>query len=192
MSIANETDMSEDGVDSAPSLDGVVIGLLAGIDHRGQPQVIFSGNLSELPIVARSTARIEPAAVGREVALLFEQGDRMRPVLIGLIESALPWSDSITEEASIDEPHPAQRRMTELAGDHSTGRTTANPTVPPPLELSVDGERVTLVAMEQMVLRCGKASITMTRAGKIIVRGAYVSTRSTGANRIKGGSVQIN
>ncbi|MEW5071937.1 hypothetical protein AB1P14_09365, partial [Pseudomonas aeruginosa] len=38
----------------------------------------------------------------------------------------------------------------------------------------------------------GKASITLTRAGKVIIRGAYLSSRSTGVNRIKGGSVQIN
>ena len=31
-----------------------------------------------------------------------------------------------------------------------------------------------------------------TRAGKVLVRGAYVSSRSSGVQRIKGGSVQIN
>jgi hypothetical protein len=45
---------------------------------------------------------------------------------------------------------------------------------------------------EQVTLRCGKASITLTAAGKVLIRGAYVSSRSTGVNRIKGGSVQIN
>ena len=41
-------------------------------------------------------------------------------------------------------------------------------------------------------LRCGKASITLTRAGKVLIRGAYLLSRSSGVNRIKGGSVQIN
>ncbi|MEP7119602.1 MAG: hypothetical protein ABJE95_01785, partial [Byssovorax sp.] len=36
------------------------------------------------------------------------------------------------------------------------------------------------------------SSITLTRAGKILIRGAYVLTRSSGVNRIQGGSVQIN
>jgi hypothetical protein len=47
-------------------------------------------------------------------------------------------------------------------------------------------------AAEELVLRCGDASITLTRAGKIILRGTYLLSRSSGVNRIKGGSVQIN
>ena len=59
-------------------------------------------------------------------------------------------------------------------------------------ELFIDGKRVTFDAKEQIVLRCGKSSITLTRAGKILIRGAYLLNRSSGVNRIKGGSVQIN
>lgn len=62
----------------------------------------------------------------------------------------------------------------------------------PPAELSLDGEQITLSAEKEVVLRCGHASITLTRAGKVLIRGAYVLTRSSGVNRIKGGSVQIN
>lgn len=60
------------------------------------------------------------------------------------------------------------------------------------VSVDVDGETVTLTGREQIVLKCGKASITLTRAGKVIIKGAYLSSRSTGVNRIKGGSVQIN
>ena len=49
-----------------------------------------------------------------------------------------------------------------------------------------------LTAKEQIVLRCGKASITLTSAGKVIVQGAYLSNRSSGVLRLKGGSVQLN
>jgi uncharacterized protein DUF6484 len=61
-----------------------------------------------------------------------------------------------------------------------------------PVEVIADGERLAVVARESIVLRCGKASITLTRAGKVILRGAYVLSRSSGVNCIKGGSVQIN
>jgi hypothetical protein len=61
-----------------------------------------------------------------------------------------------------------------------------------PVVAELDGERVTLTAKKEITLRCGKASITLTRAGKVIVRGAYLLSRSSGVNRIKGGSVQIN
>lgn len=60
------------------------------------------------------------------------------------------------------------------------------------VDVRVDGRRVTLSAKDEIVLSCGKASITLTRAGKVIIRGAYVLSRSSGVNRIKGGSVQIN
>lgn len=56
----------------------------------------------------------------------------------------------------------------------------------------LDNERIELIAKKEIVLRCGKASLTLTKAGKIILRGSYVLSRSTGVNRIKGGSVQIN
>jgi hypothetical protein len=61
-----------------------------------------------------------------------------------------------------------------------------------PIQVDVDGERVTLTAQREIVLKVGKASITLTRAGKVLIRGAYLLSRSSGVNRIKGGSVQIN
>lgn len=63
---------------------------------------------------------------------------------------------------------------------------------PPAIEVSADDERVVVNAKSQLVLRCGKASITLTRAGKVLVEGSYVVSRSTGINRVKGGSVQLN
>jgi hypothetical protein len=58
--------------------------------------------------------------------------------------------------------------------------------------VTLDGKQLTLSAKNEIILSCGKASITLTRAGKIILRGAYILSRSSGVNRIKGGSVQIN
>ena len=59
-------------------------------------------------------------------------------------------------------------------------------------EIRIDGESITFDAKKEIVLRCGKSSITLTRAGKVLIRGAYLLNRSSGVNRIKGGSVQIN
>jgi hypothetical protein len=61
-----------------------------------------------------------------------------------------------------------------------------------PVEVEIDEEVLTLTAKKEITLRCGKASITLTSAGKILIRGAYLLSRSSGVNRIKGGSVQIN
>jgi hypothetical protein len=60
------------------------------------------------------------------------------------------------------------------------------------VEVDLDGQRLLVQAQQELVLRCGRASITLTRAGKVIIDGSYVLSRSRGANRIKGGSVQIN
>ena len=97
------------------------------------------------------------------VALMFEGGDPRRPLLIGFIQNPLDVMISATD----------------ASGDRVA-------------ETKVDGERVVLKADHEIVLQCGKASITLTRAGKVLLRGAYVSSRSSGVNRIKGGSVQIN
>jgi len=61
-----------------------------------------------------------------------------------------------------------------------------------PVEVELDGDRLIFTANEEIVLRCGKASITLTQAGKILIKGAYLLSRSSGANRIKGASVQLN
>lgn len=63
---------------------------------------------------------------------------------------------------------------------------------PRTVNVDADGEYLEVTAKEQLVLRCGKASITLTKAGKVLIEGAYVSSHSTGVNRVKGGSVQLN
>jgi hypothetical protein len=61
-----------------------------------------------------------------------------------------------------------------------------------PLEITVDQDRLILSAHKEITLRCGKASITLTSAGKLMIQGEYVVSRSSGVNKIRGGSVQIN
>jgi hypothetical protein len=63
---------------------------------------------------------------------------------------------------------------------------------PAQVEVDVNGERMLVSAKEQLVLRCGKASITLTKAGKVVIDGRYVSSTASGVNRLKGGSVQLN
>jgi hypothetical protein len=63
---------------------------------------------------------------------------------------------------------------------------------PTPTTAVVDGKRVELRGEDEIVLRCGEASITLRRNGRIVVRGTHVESSSKGINRIKGGAVQIN
>ena len=60
------------------------------------------------------------------------------------------------------------------------------------VEVQADGERLVVSAVHGLVLRCGKASITLSPDGKIVVRGTHVVSHASGLNRIKGGSVQVN
>ncbi|MFM0323564.1 DUF6484 domain-containing protein [Caballeronia glebae] len=59
-------------------------------------------------------------------------------------------------------------------------------------EAICDGERLIISARSRITLRCGAASITLTAAGKVLLQGEYVSSSSTGVNRLTGGSVEIN
>lgn len=61
-----------------------------------------------------------------------------------------------------------------------------------PLQVEVDHQHLQIQAQEKLTLRCGAASITLTRAGKILIKGNYLSSHATGTHRIKGGCVQIN
>ena len=47
-------------------------------------------------------------------------------------------------------------------------------------------------ADREVVLRCGDASITLTRAGKVIIKGSYILSRSSGYNKIKGAAIDLN
>jgi hypothetical protein len=68
----------------------------------------------------------------------------------------------------------------------------SNPGVATDLEARVDGRRVEIEGRDEIVLRCGEASITLRRNGRVVIRGIQVETRAAGLNRIKGGSVSIN
>ncbi|HVK65565.1 MAG TPA: DUF6484 domain-containing protein [Polyangium sp.] len=153
---------AEQHVAAPARIEGVVIGALAGLGPSGEPLVDFVGNTEGRPIPARATVATGPDTVGREVALMFEGGDPSRPILLGLI--------------------------------HVPVRAETPPTKAPleGLEVQADGERMVLSAKREIVIRCGKSSITLTSAGKVLIRGAYLLTRSSGVNRIQGGSVQIN
>jgi Domain of unknown function (DUF6484) len=60
------------------------------------------------------------------------------------------------------------------------------------LVVTLDGERQVITAEREIVLRCGEASITLTRGGKVIIQGSYILSRSTGYNKIKGAAIDIN
>lgn len=157
-----KTEFVETPIDTR--INGVVIGTLSDATEDGQPMVYYPGIPSGEPLPAISTENLTKHESGQEVALGFVNGDPASPIVLGLIQKT---------------GKPAQTALQETSKDQS-------------LHVKLDGEKLTLSADHEIVLQCGKASITLTKAGKVILKGAYLSTHSTGVNRIKGGSVQIN
>ena len=81
-----------------------------------------------------------------------------------------------------------------ILGVMHDARSNAPAAQPPAAVVSaqIDDQRLVLTAEREVVLRCGDASITLTRAGKVLIKGTYVLSRSSGYNKIKGAAVDIN
>ena len=62
----------------------------------------------------------------------------------------------------------------------------------PSVELLLNRERIVLTARQEVVLTCGRASITLSADGKVVVRGADIVSSAGRVNRIRGGAVKIN
>ena len=45
---------------------------------------------------------------------------------------------------------------------------------------------------DELVIECGKSKIALRADGRIEIRGGHLISRSSGANKVKGGSVHIN
>lgn len=103
--------------------------------------------------------------VGREVLVVFVDGDVHKPVVVGVIEEPL---ESLVELTTTSSKQVAK------------------------LEAQVDGKRVTIAAEEEIELKCGEGSITIRKDGKIVIRGTSLLSRSSGANRVRGASVSLN
>jgi Domain of unknown function (DUF6484) len=65
-------------------------------------------------------------------------------------------------------------------------------TTPRSREVRIEDESLVLSAKKEVVIRCGKSSITLTNAGKVLIQGEYLLSRSSGVNKIRGGSIQLN
>src|SRR5262245_11480792 len=72
----------------------VVIGRLVGIGANGSPLVEFLDNPAGTPVPAMATARYDGVAIGEAVALMFIEGDRARPLAIGVIS---PPAEAVPE-----------------------------------------------------------------------------------------------
>lgn len=121
------------------------------------------------PVRARVSAGLDDAALadaaseGQDALVVFEGNDVHRPVVVALLRSETPLIDAVLAA-------PARR----------------------PRTATVDGERVAIEGKDDVVLRCGKASIVLRRDGTIELKGVKIVTQASGVQKIRGARVQIN
>jgi hypothetical protein len=142
----------------------------------------------------------------RDASELFSGG--VRGILTGFSDTGAPLVDfpnkgypgAVAAQSTVAlYPSDIGKEAVIVFEDHDPGRPiiigiikTTPLTPPPPPEISIDGNVLSLTAEREIVLRCGDASITLTRDGKVLIKGSYLLSKSAGVNRVKGGSVELN
>lgn len=145
--------------------EGATLGWVVRVDDEGiwvESEDNDAGPLLAMSVVCIERAELEAAIADRREAVLMFVAGSANPVLLGLRQ-----------------PNP----VIEAKLDTSEGEGAS---------ALVDGKKVRLEGQDEIVLRCGKSSITMRRNGRVVIRGVQVESRATGRNRIKGGAVLIN
>ncbi|MCF6324603.1 MAG: phage baseplate assembly protein V [Gammaproteobacteria bacterium] len=165
----------EERSSAAVALGEVIIGTLVAIDEQGRLRVDFPGSPVDEPLVAITTLGLRQQHLGRQVALLFANGDLHQPIVMGMIHSPL--------QAMLD----SYEQSVQANADGVAIESDLNVD-----DVEINGKRMVFEAQEEMVFKCGESSITLTKSGKVLIRGKYLLNRSSGVNRIMGGSVQVN
>jgi hypothetical protein len=170
----------------------VLLGVLVAIDEKGSAVVGFPQFPQFESTSALATIPVLPLHIGRQVALMFTQGSDPRPIVIGFLYSPLQQMLDNSIEKTVM-PLPVLEAMDQIVFDESAAASIQSVNVSQHGDtVHIDGKRVVLEGQEEVVLKCGEASITLTRNGKVVIRGKYLLSRSSGLNRILGGSVQVN
>jgi hypothetical protein len=143
------------------------VGRLVAVDERGLAWVDFGdGGRPAAATLAFTASREQLEHVMHAKAPVVAYADEGGWQLVAVVGVALaaPTSPKATEAAALS----------------------------PVLEADVDGQRVRVQAQREVVIACGKASITLRANGRVIIKGTHVESDSEGTNRIKGGQVRIN
>jgi hypothetical protein len=149
--------------DVATTQPVMMTGMVVDVSASGVATVrIGRGHLAR-DLQSRSCVTFGPTDVGKKVVLTFDNERPRVPIVLG----------ALIGEEDLDVP-----------STFTSDSATKN--------VELDGTTVELGAEESLTLRCGKARITLTRDGKIVIRGMHVVTHADGVNRIKGGSVELN
>lgn len=144
---------------STAGRETVGVGELMALTDNGRTPIVCVAHESANAVPGRTTVDLNADHIGQQVVVLFENGDRERPIVIGVLHS---------------------------------DRTVVPQELMAAVDFSIDGERLIVSARRELVLQCGKSSITLQRDGTVRITGERIVSRATGANRVQGGSVELN
>jgi hypothetical protein len=60
------------------------------------------------------------------------------------------------------------------------------------VDVQADGSQLTLQARDELTLRCGKSMVKLRSDGRIEIRGETIVSQAARANRVRGGTVELN
>lgn len=147
-------------------------GTLDGVDEQGRVWFRADGTTEAQPVelaLAVSDEEIVRAAdEGAGAVVLRPENEPGRLLLIGLLRRGVAASAGEV----VVEPDEAPATRPDIA--------------------VIDGKTVRFEARDEIVLECGKGSITLRKDGRIVIKGTHLLSRATGMHRIKGGQVNIN
>ena len=167
------TQRSSEHLNVAPAINNisndVVIGILVGFSDRGQPLVAFTNNGADICQPALYTGHLSYENAGKRVALLFPAGDVHKPMIIGIVRDNI--KDAINVNAQSDQSDSIQTNT---------------------MSLQINQRKIELNAEDEIVLRCGRARIELSKNGHVAVKGLSIDSSAEKLHRIKGAKTEIN
>jgi hypothetical protein len=160
-SSASPSFLSPNGQQKNTVLPNYVTGKLIGVDSLGHPLVIYPQSQGK-HVKAKTFVALQRCDFGRDIGLVFENGDLASPAIIGF-----PISHVVAPER--------------IEGAHSA-----------PRPIRLDSPEIIFKADRDMVFECGKSSITLTKDGRIEIKGLNIVSKASQTNKIKGGAVLLN
>lgn len=148
-----------------------IIGTLESISPDGTPMVSFPEDGATLWAAQSALSEYDfslLATLPVKVVLLVDIKAPQHPVITGVVRDKLPTA------------HCMEQKINDVSS------FIGQP------DVLVDGQRVTLSAQHEILLQCGKSSILLRRDGKVVIKGSNLISRSSGTNKIKGSSININ
>lgn len=150
-----------------------LLGTLAGFDEQGRPLIRVALDDQWHTLATTPVIPVSRSDLGRQSVVMLPGVSFTAPLLMGFVHTPLSMALSQSEKPD------------GVLNEDESDAYSVEVDEEPARELILEGK-------EKVVLRCGAASITLTEAGKIILRGEHLVSRSCGVNRILGASIQMN